>query len=1362
MHHALVRSFVITLLVTLATLTVSAQAVAPGACSPLGYRIELSPFPNFPGPLPSGVNSPNYWYQIEPGQTKAVAITVVPCSGAFPANVDRVKFKFLSEDGWFTANAPVAGKTGPTTFSPANMNISVNAAATRNLLQEAYIEGELVDAADNPVGPNDGIQHFRLDIYTGLGATFEIAFEPAGDIQLSPGQTATRTVRITSVNGFSGTVNLTTDYDDPPLEQATLAPPSVTVPAGGSATTTLTVKARSTATVGTTAFNFVKGISGTIENSRVFNVQIVAPPATPDFTFTITQPTAPVMQGQSTPITITVSPTSGYNSPITFTLTSPGNAITATPVTINAPYAPTQMTLQVAANAPVAPATFTVSATSPSGVKTANGSVTVLAAPTPSFDLAATSPAAPLLPGRTTTVTATITPLNGFNSPVTVTVTSAGNVVTAAPVTIAAPYGPRQITLQVASSAPEGPAQYSLVATSGTLTRTSTGTITVLPQPATRPIVTAFAPASVVVPVRSQQVIVTGQNFEPGVIAIAEQPGQIVIESTRYISPTSAAITLSVRPNTQHGRGYLITMRNPNGVSSTDDSRVAVLAADDLRAPLSVTTAMIRYPNPGQTISSGKAVYAVGQLATSGTGTVTGRWRLRSVGNTNDAGYVFDQFTATVAGGFLLSSDRPCHNNENATTAQICTAVSIPTLPWNAAGYDLELVVDQPQLVEPARIRVVFQSDSATEMTVYTPAAGATVSIDPRPGAEDDASRFSWTMVPGANGYVLEFRKEGEETVRPVRITTTRPEWKPGKKDLLRIGPGAFQWRARATFPGDIQGPATAWQPVIIRATPLAETKPVAILASASAQDATLPAEQATPTSTNYALAPNVTITDGTDQDTAVRAGLSTQGELQAQPGTSKFTGDLSYSGAFDPNKLVQESRNWVINAGTSPTNRFRVDGDFGYTTPDFTSGAEYLVSATALTGITGRMYTPAGTFSYYQPVNTAIHGVMTGLTDPYDVRSAAFSTPDGKRFQLRFIGLEVEEDDNLEFGTLGSRLRTLGVFGKYDLTPNVALTAEVARGKVSSTSGETSRSGNAMRVGLMGRRGALNYTFNVRSIDPNFVNPGNRGLTVGGVADRLMLDGSVSTNLRGANLSVSLRRQDQGRASDSTLPEASQNALSLSVMRQFGRVGVNVSTNWVADDADADALSFLPRTDRSQSGINASFMETFGRLSLVQTFSFQRLEDAVNDMASSDMSSLSLTATGSISQFITISGSLNGSRNEAAPQLGTTNTFSIAVQPSFAVPKLWIAFQPSASLSRSRNGLLAMDTKSEQYNASLQWSPTWLGSLLAAQISSSWSRSESAGFESPLQQSFSVSLGLRMNKTKGMPLFPTAVLPGM
>lgn len=1078
----------------------------------------------------------------------------------------------------------------------------------------------------------------------------------------------------------------------------------------------------------------------------VVPIQILAAPDPPDFTLTFSAPSpASVAQGGKITTQLTATGVNGFNSPINVTLSPPTGVTSSMTAFVMNPGQTIPIELSTTSATPVGFAIVYVNGVSGTLTRTNSMSFEVTAGAQPDFALTVSQPVpASIRPNETAAFTVRATPSGGLTTPINVSVMAAGPVtVTPASFTLSGAAMEQVVTAKANDGAAAGAVMIQVTASSGTIQRSGSALVTVIPPVAgNAPVIDSVTP-ELPIPSPVQSVYLVGRNFASGATVSSLSEGVVVDPVTIFHNSGLLEVRIAVRPGTRPG-AHNLQVQNPGGLTSAP-ARLIARSRDDIGAPLSVTTAAIVHPVDGSIISTSEDIFPQALLATTGTGTITGHWE---VCNAFSAGPClrFGDFTATVGGGM---------------PARIKSETRVPS-PWSGAeAARLKLVIDTPKTAEFASTRLIFTAERSSGFTVYSPADEAEVS--------GEAPRFSWTLAPGATGYLIEFVVGSGKDTRTIKFRTTESSWTPGRKDLERIGPGTHRWRVRPILaPGETLGAPTRWLKITVQATALAAAKRVAQLASAAPQEQIgLAVQTSAPTpaaTTNYSFAPNVTLTNGTGQHVNGRASLSGQGELAGGAAASKFTGDLSYGANFDPSRLAQESHNWLLQGGHAPE---RNGGDvrLGYTSPDFTDSAEYLTSGMARIGVIGRARSKFGTFSYYQPVNTALHGVMSGNQENLGIRSAAFATPDGRKAQLRFIGLEVEEPANLEWGTPGSRVRTFGVLGRWDLSSRMALVAEIAQGKVEaldSSAGIPSRDGRALRLGVTGTVAGLSYGVNLRNTGANFVNPSNRGLTAGGVSDRLIGDLNLSRTFGRTSVNFTARRQEQGRSSESTLPDADQTGYNVSVSSSLGRVMMNLGANTTADRGEADEFSFLPATRRDQSGFNATFSETFGRFNLSQSFNFQKMRDDINSMSDQDTSSVSLNASGSLITNLTMSASLSGTRTESAPELGTTDNWTLSLQPSILMPFASLSFQPVLSITRSSNDVMDNDSKNEALQAMLQWSPSWMGSFASAQFSASWNRSAYGPSDPVTTRSYQGSLTMRLSKNKGMPLFPrTTPMPG-
>src|SRR5438094_8933229 len=159
-----------------------------------------------------------------------------------------------------------------------------------------------------------------------VGPSFLLTVNPS-TLSIEQGSSLTSSVSIISVNSFSGTVSLSLFFTGSKLP-ASVSPTSVSVPANGTAKSTLTVTA--TSNIGN--YNIVViGIASshgkTTYASADLSVQVVS---NQDFTITSSPSNIVNVFGSSNTTTITVTSLNGYTGSVSLTVTAPFGYITVT------------------------------------------------------------------------------------------------------------------------------------------------------------------------------------------------------------------------------------------------------------------------------------------------------------------------------------------------------------------------------------------------------------------------------------------------------------------------------------------------------------------------------------------------------------------------------------------------------------------------------------------------------------------------------------------------------------------------------------------------------------------------------------------------------------------------------------------------------------------------------------------------------------------------------------------------------------------------------------------------------------------------------------------------------------------------
>jgi hypothetical protein len=207
---------------------------------------------------------------------------------------------------------------------------------------------------------------------------FTIGAAPSS-LTITQGSNGTSTITITSLNGFNSATTLSAT-GLPSGVTAAFSTNPVTPPANGSATSTLTLTASSSATTGTATVT-ITGVSGSTTHSTTIALTVNAAGA-PNFTIGASPSSLTVTQGGNGASTITIASQSGFSSATTLSATGLPSGVTAAfstnPVTPPANGSATStLTLTASATATTGAATVTVTGTSGSLTHTATIALTV-------------------------------------------------------------------------------------------------------------------------------------------------------------------------------------------------------------------------------------------------------------------------------------------------------------------------------------------------------------------------------------------------------------------------------------------------------------------------------------------------------------------------------------------------------------------------------------------------------------------------------------------------------------------------------------------------------------------------------------------------------------------------------------------------------------------------------------------------------------------------------------------------------------------------------------------------------------------------------------------------------------------------
>jgi subtilisin family serine protease len=355
--------------------------------------------------------------------------------------------------------------------------LSAAPGTTPDGLQTALTGG----AADlGAAGPDSSYGYGRLDAlaaYQRLTSIpdFGLTVAPSS-VGVTPGGTASYTVSLSSIAGFSGAVALSVSGPPGSVGTATLTPASVSSPG----TAAISVTTAPTAAPGSYPVT-VTGTNGTTSHAATAML-VVQPP--PDFTLTVTPGSRTVAAGATAQYTVGVGPVNGFTGAVTLAVSglpaSVGAAVLTPPSITGA--GTSVLSIGTSAGAPPGtyPLTVTGSGTGSGAGITHSVGLSLTVTPAQGFTLAATPAVATARRGGSTSYSVGVTPVGGFTGAVTLSRSGLPSGTTtswsANPVTVP---GTSVLTVRIGGATPRGTFTVRITGTSGALTQSVSVTLTV-------------------------------------------------------------------------------------------------------------------------------------------------------------------------------------------------------------------------------------------------------------------------------------------------------------------------------------------------------------------------------------------------------------------------------------------------------------------------------------------------------------------------------------------------------------------------------------------------------------------------------------------------------------------------------------------------------------------------------------------------------------------------------------------------------------------------------------------------------------------------------------------------------------------
>jgi hypothetical protein len=387
------------------------------------------------------------------GGSSTVAITLT-AQGGFSSPVTLSARGASGVTAHFSSNTLTA--SAPVT---ATISAAANAAAGTSTITMSGTGGGLTRTAPVAV--------------TVVAPTFTLT-PSATSATVVAGTPTTITVFTAALGGFKAAIALSVS-GQPAGVTATFTPISIASPGNGSSK--LTLSASSSATSGVSMLT-LKGVGGGLTKTQTISVTVTVP----TFALTANSASGAVTAGSSTALTLSTSAMNGFKSAITLSVSGLPKGVTAkfAPASIASPgNGSSTLTLAAASTTLGGVYSLTVSGSGGGVTKTQGLSLTVIG---PSFTLTLAGTKVVVARGGSMPLTVTTAALDGFASPITLSVSGLTNGLTAsyAPASLAAPgSGSTTLTLKAASSATTGSFTLAVTATGGGVTKTQTLALTV-------------------------------------------------------------------------------------------------------------------------------------------------------------------------------------------------------------------------------------------------------------------------------------------------------------------------------------------------------------------------------------------------------------------------------------------------------------------------------------------------------------------------------------------------------------------------------------------------------------------------------------------------------------------------------------------------------------------------------------------------------------------------------------------------------------------------------------------------------------------------------------------------------------------
>ena len=356
-------------------LTIAGSSGGLTATTTVALNIEISDFQLDISPLPAN---------IVPGSSTTSTVTLIPI-GSFTGSVTLSSIQLPPG---------VTATFNPVTTSSTS-TLTMTASSSASLGASQVLLAGLGNCCAYGIG-------FEQTVTS--SPTFNIGASSSG-LSITPGGTATDTIAVSPLGGFSGAVNLFA------AACCGITGSFSANPTNGSSV--LTFSAPQNVPVGGPYLVFVTGTSGNQSSQLQLYLTVNPPPA---FTLSASAPSVSLYQGSSATSTITVTPQTGFTGSVSLAATSP------LPNGVTAAFSPNPTTgssvVTFASSSSTPPGSYPVTIAGTANGKTVTASLTLnIAEPVATSTVLTISPTGSLTAGSSYTLTATVTPLSGTAFP---------------------------------------------------------------------------------------------------------------------------------------------------------------------------------------------------------------------------------------------------------------------------------------------------------------------------------------------------------------------------------------------------------------------------------------------------------------------------------------------------------------------------------------------------------------------------------------------------------------------------------------------------------------------------------------------------------------------------------------------------------------------------------------------------------------------------------------------------------------------------------------------------------------------------------------------------------------------------------